>query len=94
MNQNTNVPMKDREMLEDALCSQKLLTDSYNLYADECATVALRDEMLSLLHEEHCIQADVFLEMQKRGGYPTPMAEEQKIQTVKQKFQSATAGSE
>lgn len=86
MSQSGSIAMQDKEMLEDVLTSQKQITGLYNVYANECATPAIRDEMLNILHEEHCIQADVFMEMQKRGWYPTPMAEEQKIQSTKQKF--------
>ena len=88
MNQAANIPMNDQEMMHDALSSQKQITGIYNTYANECATPAIRDEMLNILQEEHGIQADVFKEMQKRGWYPTPMAEEQKIQSTKQKFLS------
>ena len=91
MNQAANIPMNDQEMMHDALSSQKQITGIYNTYANECATPAIRDEMLNILQEEHGIQADVFKEMQKRGWYPTPMAEEQKIQSAKQKFLSMNA---
>ena len=91
MNQAANIPMNDQEMMHDALSSQKQITGIYNTYANECATPAIRDEMLNILQEEHGIQADVFKEMQKRGWYPTPMAEEQKIQSTKQKFLSMNA---
>lgn len=92
MNQNAqSIPMQDQEMLHDALSSQKQITGIYNVYANECATPAIRDEMLNILRDEHCIQADIFTEMQKRGWYPTPMAEEQKVQSAKQKYASMNA---
>lgn len=82
MNQNYG----DREMLTDALSSQKFITDGYNTFANECAAPALKSEFMNLLSEEHQIQHDLFSEMQKRGWYPTPAAQEQKIQQCKQKF--------
>ncbi len=88
---NVQVPMQDKEMMMDSLTSQKEITGVYNTFCNECATTALRDEMLNILHEEHTIQADVFMEMQKRGWYPTPMAEEQKVQAAKQKFTNQNA---
>ena len=91
MSQNGSIAMEDKEMLEDVLTSQKQITGLYNTYANECATTAIRDEMMNILHDEHDIQADIFMEMQKRGWYPTPMAEEQKIQSTKQKFLNMTA---
>ena len=74
MSQNGSIAMQDKEMLEDVLTSQKQITGLYNTYANECATTAIRDEMMNILHDEHDIQADIFMEMQKRGWYPTPMA--------------------
>lgn len=91
MNQNVNIPMQDKEMLHDSLSSQKEITGIYNTFTNECASTALRNEMLNILHDEHSIQADIFTEMQKRGWYPTEMAEEQKIQSAKQKFTSQNA---
>lgn len=80
------IAMQDKDMLGDALDSQKQITGSYNTSANEAATPAVRDELLNILREEHTIQANLFTEMQKRGWYPTPMAEEQKIQSAKQKY--------
>ena len=78
--------LNDREMLTDALSSEKFMTENYNTFTNECASPTLMNEFMNLLSEEHQIQHDIFSEMQKRGWYPTPMAEEQKIQSAKQKF--------
>lgn len=78
--------MPDKEMLDDVLTTQKVITSSYNLFANECASKKLRDDMMCLLHEEHDIQADIFTEMQTRGWYSTPVAEQQKIDSTKTKF--------
>lgn len=79
-------PMQDKDRLEDALNSQKFMTDMYNTFANECAASNIRDELLNILQDEHNIQADLFKEMQKRGWYPTTPADQQQIQAVKQKF--------
>ncbi len=78
----------DREMMNDALISQKSLTKTYSIFADECSTPGVRNEFLSILSEEHQIQADVFDEMSKRGWYQIPPAEQTKIDQAKQKFSS------
>ena len=80
--------MQDKELLNDVLASQKFITGNYNSFANECATPNVRDEFMRILNEEHQIQADVFDVMKKRGWYPTPSAEQQKIQQAKQKFQN------
>ena len=86
---SSNIPaiaMQDKDLLGDALDSQKQITGSYNTSANESATPAVRDELLNILRDEHTIQASLFAEMQKRGWYPTPMAEEQKVQSARQKY--------
>lgn len=76
----------DKAMLNDALISQKMLTDDYNTFANECATPGVRNEFLSILSEEHQIQADIFDEMSKRGWYQVSPADQVKIDQAKQKF--------
>lgn len=82
---NAALPMQDKDMLGDALSAQKQITDAYNTCANECATPAVRDELLKLLREEHAIRGRLHRNAEARL-YPTPMAEEQKIQSAKQKF--------
>ena len=84
--------MCEREILDDILSSQKMITGLYNTSANECAAPVIRDEFLSILSEEHQMQAEVFDEMQKRGWYPVPAAEQQKIAQAKEKFQNAKPG--
>ena len=83
-----NVQMQDKEVFDDMLSSQNFITDTYNTFANECASPNVRNEFMRILTEEHQIQAEVFDEMSKRGWYPTTPAEQQKIQQAKQKFQN------
>ena len=78
----------DRQMLNDALYSQKQVTGNYNTFANECTGQELRELMLSILNEEHQIQADVFDEMSKRGWTSPQNAQPEQIQKAKAKFQS------
>ncbi len=78
----------DKEMMSDALISQKLLTDDYNVFARECVAPNVRNDFMSILNEEHKIQQEIFDEAQKRGWYQVPPAEQQKIDQTKQKFSS------
>ena len=84
MSQNS---MGDQEFLGDVLASQKLISSTYNTFANECATPEIRDEFLNILQEEHNIQADIFTEMQKRGWYQVKPADAQQVSQTKQKFQ-------
>lgn len=76
----------DREIMNDALISQKFLTDDYNIFAGECSTPAVYNDFMTILAEEHQIQNEVFQEMTKRGWYQTQPAEQQKINEAKTKF--------
>jgi spore coat protein CotF len=84
-----NGQMQEKELFDDVLSSQNFITDTYNTFANECATPTIRQEFMRILTEEHQIQAEVFDEMNKRGWYPTTAAEQQKIQQAKQKFQNS-----
>lgn len=78
--------MTDREIMDDVLSSQKMITTSYNTFTNECVNQQLRTDFLNILRDEHNIQQNVFDQMQKRGWYsPTP-AEQQKINTAYTKF--------
>ena len=83
-----NQTMEDKDRLNDLLISQKHETSNYNTYANECANPQLREDFLSILKEEHDIQADLFMEMQKRGWYPVKPADQNSITQAKQKYQA------
>ncbi|MBQ3049533.1 MAG: spore coat protein [Oscillospiraceae bacterium] len=76
----------EKEMLGDMLSSQKFVTDGYNTFAGECATPIIKTEFINILTEEHQIQNEIFLEMQKRGWYQTEAADQNKISQAKLKF--------
>ncbi|WP_312106694.1 spore coat protein [Lachnoclostridium sp.] len=77
---------KEKEVLADALCTVKTATNNYNTFANECLHDGLRDTILQNLDSEHKIQVDVFNVMHEKGYYPTPAAEQQKVDEAKQKF--------
>lgn len=78
--------MGDKEILQDALMSQKHISEGYNTFAGECSSVDLRDAFLNILNDEHGIQTDVFDIMQGKGWYTTENAQPQKVQAARQKF--------
>ena len=80
------LPMQDKEIMNDALSSEKSMTELYNMYANECASNRVRSTMMTILTESHQMQAEVFNDMQQRGWYQTTPAEQQKIQSAKQKY--------
>lgn len=77
----------EKEILGDALAAQKASTGHFNMSANECVHEDVRQTMLHILNQEHDIQQDVFKMMHAQGYYPTPAAEDKKLQDVKQQFQ-------
>lgn len=77
---------KEKEILGDALAAQKSATNLFNTFSNECVHEELRSTMLDILADEHTMQQDVFCSMHERGFYPTPDAEQNKIDEAKQKY--------
>ena len=76
----------EKEILGDALAAQKAATGGFNIAANECVHEDVRKTMLHILSQEHDIQQDVFNMMHDKGYYPTPAAEEKKVQETKQQY--------
>ncbi len=86
--QNQGAILGDKELLNDALDTQKMISGAYNAFANECAAPEVRNDFLAILQDEHMIQADVFTEMQKRGWYPLQQADQAQVTQAKQKFEN------
>ena len=76
----------EKEILGDALSAQKATTALFNTSANECVHENVRQTLLDILSEEHDIQQDVFNMMHDQGLYPTPAADEKKVQQLKQQY--------
>lgn len=79
----------EKEILGDALSSQKATTELFNKAANECVHGNVREMLLDILNEEHDIQQDVFDMMHSEGYYPTPEAEDKKVQQLKMQYQQS-----
>ena len=80
---------QEKEILGDALAAQKCATTVFNNFSNECVHEGLRNTMLDILADEHTMQQDVFCSMHERGFYPTPDADQNKIDEAKQKHAAA-----
>ena len=76
----------EKEVLSDALSAQKACTELFNKASNECVHENVRETLLDILEEEHEIQQDVFLMMHDKGMYPTPEADEKKVEQLKQMY--------
>lgn len=88
----SNTNFSEKEVLSDALNTEKTATDHYNSFANECLHESVRHTMLHCLEQEHDIQQDLFEIMHAKGYYPTPAAEDKKIQNAVQTFASTAKG--
>ncbi len=77
---------QEKEILGDALATQKNATNLFNTCSNECVHEELRSTMLDILADEHSMQQDVFCSMHEKGYYPTPDAAQNKIDEAKQRF--------
>ncbi len=78
--------MTEKELMTDLLSSEKFLTGVYNTYCCEAATSTVKSTLMSLLQDVHRMQEEIFGEMSSRGWYQLEKAEEQKLNSEKQKF--------
>ena len=76
----------EKEILGDALSAQKATTALFNTAATECVHKDVHHVMMDILNEEHEIQQNVFDTMHTKGIYPTPSADDQKLQETKQQY--------
>ena len=65
---------------KDKAWNQKQIAAAYNTFAGECVNPRLRSTFLSILDEEHGIQADIFTDLNDRGWYLPEQADRQKVQ--------------
>ena len=82
-NQNT---FPDKEQITDLLSAEKFLAGNYNSFLLESASPQVVRTLTSLLSDTHTMQQTVFGEMQTRGWYATPKAEDARVNGTKQKF--------
>ena len=79
----------EKEILGDALATQKMTTANFNTYANECVHEDVRQLLLRIQQEEHDLAQEVFCMMHEKGFYPVPEAEGTKVAQTKQQFAKA-----
>jgi len=81
--QNT---MSEQEILTDLLTSEKHLTSTVNTFITESTCANLRQNLKTILTEEHSIHENLYNIMNQKGWYPTSDAEAQEVQKVKGRY--------
>ena len=80
--------MDDKNLMENILHRQKGVCDLYMHGTIESSTGNVHDAFNCALNESLCLQDNVYSQMAQKGWYPMEQVEQQKINTVKQKYQS------
>ena len=78
--------MNEKAVLTDLLSTQKFITGAYNTFCCEAAEPTVRNCLMSVLEDEHRIQAELFNTMNQKGFYKVQKAEEAKLTAAKQQF--------
>lgn len=76
----------EKSAATDLLMGEKYLASMYSAFLSECATPEMTQCLGELLMDTHNISKHLFEEMNSRGWYPVPKAEDNKVQQAKQKF--------
>ena len=80
--------MQDKELMEQELLTIKGVCDLYLHGAIEATTAEVHMAFKDALNESLNIQNKIYNLMKERGWYQTDTAEQTKVETTKQKFQS------
>lgn len=70
----------EREMAQDMLLMEKMLTQSYTMAETECANETLRETLHRLHDDTESLHARLFQAMHQRGWYRTQVAGQQAIE--------------
>lgn len=81
-----DIKMKEREIVLDALSSQKFITENYNCALYESSTREVRSAFSAILTDEHEAQNELFELVLSRGWYEIKDADKSEIAKTKEKF--------
>lgn len=80
--------MDDKQIMENLLLNVKGECDLMLHGAVESSTPNVHSTFTQVLNETLKMQNEIYTKMAQKGWYPSTQAEQQKIDTVKQKFSS------
>lgn len=78
--------MDDKNLMENVLLLEKGVCDLYMHGTIESSTSNVHQAFKSALDESLCIQNTLYDKMKTKGWYPSEQVEQNKINTLKQKF--------
>ncbi|MHB1654281.1 MAG: spore coat protein [Desulfitobacteriaceae bacterium] len=84
MNQQQN--LSEQEILTDLLTLEKHTTGAYNTFITESTCANLRQNLKSILTEEHKIHENLYTIMNQKGWYTPIDAPSKDVQDLKTKY--------
>lgn len=78
--------MNDRDFINDALSTSKLLTDGFNVAVREASHEQLHADMLQILMETHQSARELYNIMFQKGWYKLEAEDQMKLQQASQQF--------
>lgn len=78
--------MEDKELMQNILLLEKGVADLYLHGAIEASSPDVNKAFLGALNDTLTMQDEVYQQMSAKGWYQTEQAEQDKIDTLKQKF--------
>lgn len=78
--------LTEQEIVTDLLTSEKHITSTVNTFITETTCNNLRQNLKSILNEEHSIHENLYNIMNQKGWYPTSDAQPQDVQKTKDRF--------
>ncbi len=78
--------MDDRQLMENMLLLEKGACDLFMHGAIESSSPNVHHTFSCSLNNSLQMQSQIYEKMQEKGWYPTQQVEQNKVQTVKQKF--------
>ena len=83
--------MNDKNLMEDILLLEKGVCDMFLHGTIESPTANVHQTFSDALNDALCMQDQVYDKMAEKGWYPTEQAEQNKVDSVKQKFSANSA---
>lgn len=78
--------MEDRVIMDNILSTTKSMCDLMMHGAIESSTSDVHSTFTQGFNDALCMQNEIYSKMAQKGWYPTQQAEQQKIDSAKQKF--------
>lgn len=83
---HTQSNLSEKEILNDALSSEKQLLHVYSTYLAEASCPNLRNELTKVFNETQQMQFELYKAMEQKGWYTIQNAELQQVQQAVTKF--------